>query len=94
MKMISYNLATLSEFGRIKPEAVASIQKHIEPTTDLKKAAGGVDFAIEAVVEVPDVKQKVFSDLEQYTPPGTVLASNTSGLDLSDFSRPRIRPVS
>lgn len=88
MKMISHNLATLSEFGRIKPEDVASIQKRIEPTTDLKRASAGVGFAIEAVVEVPDIKQKVFSDLEQYTSPGTVLASNTSSLNLFEFLQP------
>jgi 3-hydroxybutyryl-CoA dehydrogenase len=88
MKMIANNLKTLSEFGRIDPAAVGDIIDRIHPTTDIYAAATGVDFALEAVVEVPDVKKKVFADLEAAAPPHAVLASNTSGLDLFGFLEP------
>jgi 3-hydroxybutyryl-CoA dehydrogenase len=44
--------------------------------------AKGVHFALEAVVEVPDAKKQVFSRLEASCPEGTIIASNTSSLDV------------
>ncbi|MBV9021939.1 MAG: 3-hydroxyacyl-CoA dehydrogenase/enoyl-CoA hydratase family protein [Ktedonobacteraceae bacterium] len=46
---------------------------------DLKKVAD-VDWVIEAVVERLDIKQKLYSQLEQVLTPGTIISSNTSGL--------------
>ncbi len=85
MKMISADLKTLSDFGRVDPAALPAIQKRIHPSTDIATSAADVDFALEAVVEVPEVKQKIFSDLDAYTPPRAVLASNTSGLEIFNF---------
>ncbi|MBV8823114.1 MAG: hypothetical protein JO123_10025, partial [Ktedonobacteraceae bacterium] len=46
---------------------------------DLKKLAD-VDWVVEAVVERLDIKQKLYSQLEQVLTPGTIVSSNTSGL--------------
>jgi 3-hydroxybutyryl-CoA dehydrogenase len=89
MTMIGHNLKNLSEFGRLDAAAIPGITNRIHPTTDIREAAAGVDFALEAVVEIPDVKKKVFADLEQFAPPKAVLASNTSGLDLFTFLEPK-----
>ena len=51
-------------------------------TTDLAGGAKGVDFAVEAATEVPEVKREVFSRLDQFCPGNTVIASNTSSLDI------------
>lgn len=88
MTMVGHNLQTLAEHGRVDAAAIPSIVGRIHPTTDIKEGAAGIDFAVEAVVEVPDVKKKVFADLEQFAPPGAVLASNTSGLELFTFLEP------
>jgi 3-hydroxybutyryl-CoA dehydrogenase len=85
MEMISVNLKTLSDFGRVSAAELPAIQRRIHPSTDIAGSAADVDFALEAVVEVPDVKQKIFSDLDAYTPPHAVLASNTSGLEIFNF---------
>ncbi|MGO4806129.1 3-hydroxyacyl-CoA dehydrogenase NAD-binding domain-containing protein [Arthrobacter sp. 2MCAF15] len=45
--------------------------------------AGGVDLVIEAVFEDMDVKQEVFRRLDAVVSPETILASNTSSLDLN-----------
>jgi 3-hydroxyacyl-CoA dehydrogenase len=46
---------------------------------------GDVDFAIEAVPERIEVKHEVFSDLDAATPGHAVLASNTSGLSITEI---------
>ncbi len=51
---------------------------------DLAKAAG-CDLVIEAVLEQLEVKQALFARLEKIVQPGTVVASNTSGLRIVDM---------
>jgi 3-hydroxybutyryl-CoA dehydrogenase len=82
MNLVKSNLETLAEFGRVSGNEIPAILARIHPSTDLSAAAKGVDFALEAVVEVPDVKKKIFSQLEEFCPEDTVLASNTSTLDI------------
>jgi 3-hydroxyacyl-CoA dehydrogenase/enoyl-CoA hydratase/3-hydroxybutyryl-CoA epimerase len=45
------------------------------------------DIVIEAIVERLDVKQSVFAQFEQKTPPAAVLASNTSSLRIEDIAQ-------
>jgi 3-hydroxybutyryl-CoA dehydrogenase len=83
--LINHNLQTLAEFGRVKDVDIPQILKQIQMTTDLVAAAGEADFAIEAVVEVPAVKQEIFRELDNRCPSHTILASNTSSLDIFDI---------
>jgi 3-hydroxyacyl-CoA dehydrogenase len=53
---------------------------------------GDVDFAIEAVPERMEVKHEVFSDLDAATPGHAVLASNTSGLSITEIGDATNRP--
>jgi 3-hydroxyacyl-CoA dehydrogenase len=46
------------------------------------------DFVIEAVVERLDIKHKVFAEVEKYRKPGSVVASNTSGIPIESISEP------
>jgi 3-hydroxyacyl-CoA dehydrogenase len=46
---------------------------------DLEKLAD-VDWIIEAVIERPDIKQSLYSKIEQVLQPNTIISSNTSGL--------------
>ncbi|PKN35127.1 MAG: 3-hydroxyacyl-CoA dehydrogenase [Deltaproteobacteria bacterium HGW-Deltaproteobacteria-19] len=82
MRLIRVNLETLADYGSVKREEIPAILGRIIPSTDLAAAAEGADFAIEAVVEVPEVKKAVFQQLERICPDGAVLASNTSSLDV------------
>ena len=79
---IESGLRTLVEYGSVSEKEVTSIMDRIQTSTDLEAMAEGVDFALEAVVEVPDVKKEVFSRLEASCSKDTVLASNTSSLDI------------
>ena len=87
MDLMKGNLETLAEFDKISGDDIPGILGRIQPTTDLAVGAEGVDFAVEAVAEVPDVKREVFSQLDQFCPADTVIASNTSSLDIFDIEQ-------
>jgi 3-hydroxyacyl-CoA dehydrogenase len=53
---------------------------------------GDVDFVIEAVPEKMEVKHAVFADLDACTPGHAVLASNTSGLSITEIGDATQRP--
>ncbi len=50
--------------------------------TDNMKDIAGCDWVIEVVVERLDVKQQVFTEVEKYRKPGTLITSNTSGIPI------------
>ena len=91
MDLIKGNLETLAEFQKVSGDDIPEILARIHPYTDLAGGAEGVDFAVEAVAEVPDVKREVFSQLDQFCPGDTVIASNTSSLDIFSIAQ-IIRP--
>jgi len=80
--LIQSNLKTLADNGRVKASDIPAILGRISTTPDLATAAEDVDFALEAVIEVPEVKKKTFAQLEAACPKHAVLASNTSGLEI------------
>lgn len=91
VNLINVNLETLADAGRVSRGELEAIQARIHPTTLLPAPAEGIGFAIEAVSEVPDVKREVFSQLDEFCPEDTVLASNTSTLDIfsiAEIKRP------
>ena len=53
---------------------------------------GDVDFVIEAVPERMQIKQTVFSELDEATPGHAILASNTSALSITEIATATIRP--
>lgn len=53
---------------------------------------GDVDFVIEAVPERIEVKHAVFAELDAVTPGHAVLASNTSGLSITEIGDATQRP--
>ncbi len=50
--------------------------------TDNMKDIGGYDWVIEVVVERLDIKRSVFTEVEKYRKPGTLVTSNTSGIPI------------
>jgi len=50
--------------------------------TDNMKEIASCDWVIEVVVERLDIKQQVFSEVEKYRKPGTLITSNTSGIPI------------
>ncbi|MBO9200745.1 MULTISPECIES: 3-hydroxyacyl-CoA dehydrogenase/enoyl-CoA hydratase family protein [Niastella] len=50
--------------------------------TDNMKDITGYDWIIEVVVERLDIKQQVFTEVEKFRTPGTLITSNTSGIPI------------
>ncbi len=50
--------------------------------TDNMKDIAAYDWVIEVVVERLDIKQSVFTEVEKYRKPGTLITSNTSGIPI------------
>src|SRR5919107_6084063 len=72
-------------------EHVERILANISGTTSYD-GFGSVDFVIEAVPEKMEIKHQVFADLDAATPGHAVLASNTSGLSITEIGDITNRP--
>ena len=68
MDMIRKNLSNDVKKGKKTQEVVDTILSRITPTLDLKEAAGDADVVVEVIIEVMDVKKKVFKELEEIVP--------------------------
>jgi 3-hydroxyacyl-CoA dehydrogenase len=82
LRRMKGNLQTLADYGKVEAKEIPYILGRVRTSTDIVRAAKGVDFALETVVEIPEIKKKVFSQMEEACPPYAVLASNTSGLEI------------
>ena len=82
LELIKSTLETLVELEQLSHSEIQIILNRIEPTTDLPSALKDADFVLEAVPEVPEIKEALFSQLNKFCPKGTILATNTSGLDI------------
>jgi carnitine 3-dehydrogenase len=51
-------------------------------TTDMKKAVATADFVQENAPERPEFKIKLFADLDDATPPDSIIASSSSGITM------------
>ena len=84
------------EKGRMDAEAAETAGGLIEAAT-LEDGAGlhkfaECDLVIEAIVEDLAVKRDAFARLEQATPPGAILATNTSSLSVTAIAGGLARP--
>ena len=80
------NLGVLADSGLANRDEIESIIARVHPSTDLAGSSADADFVVEAVSEVPEVKQEVFAQLGKACRAETVIASNTSGLDIFEFA--------
>jgi len=78
--------------GRLEAAELERRLALISPTTGYAEF-GDVDFVIEAVPERMEIKQTVFSELDQVTPSHAILASNTSSLSITELGRPPADPT-
>ncbi len=89
---IKGNLDRAVSKGKLEATAAAAILGRVAGTTDLKTAVADADFVIEAVVEVMNIKKQVLKELDELCRPETVIASNTSGLSITEMAAATARP--
>jgi 3-hydroxyacyl-CoA dehydrogenase/enoyl-CoA hydratase/3-hydroxybutyryl-CoA epimerase len=77
--------------GKMNAGEMDSKMSLIIPALDYAEF-GDVDIVIEAVPEKMALKQKIFAELDGVCPEGTIFASNTSALSISEMGRATKRP--
>lgn len=71
-----------------RKQALANISTH----TDLKTGVSQADLVVEAATENVDLKLKIFKDLDAFTKPEAILASNTSSISITKIASVTNRP--
>lgn len=89
--LIKSSLNTMVEAGLVDKGQIQTILDRITPTRSLEEGGREADLAIETVAENKEAKIEIFKQLDTVCPPKTLLASNTTFLNIFDFvetSRP------
>lgn len=86
------NLEVFVEEDLLREEQVEPLFAKVTYTTDLKEAVEGSDMIMEAIVEKKEVKSSVYQQLDQLLPMGTIIASNTSALNIFEIMPERRLP--
>tara|TARA_B100000965_G_scaffold89662_1_gene72804 strand:- start:15096 stop:15941 length:846 start_codon:yes stop_codon:yes gene_type:complete len=72
--------------GKNTEEEVKNWSEKLRPCENLEEALSGVDLVIEAVPEKIDLKRTIFLKIEELAPENAILATNTSGLRISEIA--------
>ena len=72
--------------GKNTEEEVKNWSNKLVAYNDLGGALSGVDIVIEAIPEKIDLKRSIFRKIEELAPENAILATNTSGLRISEIA--------
>ncbi len=93
MSSIRKNLARDVEKAKKTQADMDAILGRIKPTLDLKAAVADADLIVEVVIEVMDIKKKVYEELEKIVKPECLFFTNTSGLSITELAAVTSRPA-
>ena len=85
-RLLLENISDLAEHGLIS-EAPAAVLARIRTETTLPAALQGACLVQECAYETLEIKRAVFAELDRHAAPDTILASSTSWLKASEFSK-------
>ncbi|MCI0497038.1 MAG: 3-hydroxybutyryl-CoA dehydrogenase [Thermoplasmata archaeon] len=88
---VGKSLDRLVKKEKITEADKAAVLGRIKGTTDMK-AVASCHLVVEAATEDPEIKRKIFRDLDGICPPGTILASNTSSISITMLASATSRP--
>ena len=92
MNTIKNNLGRDVKKGKMTQEQADAILGRIKPTLDVKEAATGADAVVGVVIEIMDLKKKVYAELEEIVPEHCLFFTNTSGLSITEMAAITKRP--
>ena len=78
--------------GKMTPGQAEEILSRVKGMVDLAAAVKNADVVIEAVVENMDIKKPLYKELDQLCGKEAILASNTSGLSITEIGSATQRP--
>jgi 3-hydroxybutyryl-CoA dehydrogenase len=91
MDAIEKNLQTLTEKKKIPPGEQQAILGRLSGITAIEDCVA--DLIIEAIIEEPEAKIRLFARLASLNSPATILATNTSSLSLDTLAVSIPRPL-
>ncbi len=91
MSAINKNLGRAVNKGKKSKEEAEEIVGRIHGTTNLEDLENA-DLVIEAVIEDMELKKEIYKDLDRICKPEAILASNTSGLSITEMASATNRP--
>ncbi|HEB65603.1 MAG TPA: 3-hydroxybutyryl-CoA dehydrogenase [Chloroflexi bacterium] len=89
-KTMDKSSAKLLSKGKITEEQRQAVLDIVTTTT--LDGVAEADFVIEAATENPELKLKIFAQLDELAPEGVILASNTSSISLTKIGAATKRP--
>ena len=91
LERVRVNYQRSADRGRFPQKEVQQRMNLINGGTTLIDLSG-CDLIIEAVFENIEIKKKIFSELDKIAKPNSILATNTSGLDINSIASMTSRP--
>ncbi len=89
---ITKNLDRLIKKERISEADKDATLANITNYTSISKGVAKADLVIEAATENPDIKFKIFKELDEVCKPECILASNTSSISITKIGAQTKRP--
>jgi enoyl-CoA hydratase/3-hydroxyacyl-CoA dehydrogenase len=89
---VEWSTGKAVEKGRVAEDERQAALDRLSAADSLADAVSAADFVTEAVVERQAVKESVFEDLDDHAPEGAILATNTSGLNVTELAEVTGRP--
>lgn len=92
MNMIRESLQRFVKKGQLTEAQMNKVLTRIHPAIDLKEAVSKADLIIEAAPENVELKRVIFRDVDSYTSPHAIIASNTSSVSITELASATKRP--
>lgn len=83
LQTIGKNLDRQIAKGLIREDEKAGILSRIGTTTNLQQGVSASQLVVEAATENVELKLKLFADLDRFTTPECILATNTSSISIT-----------
>ena len=92
LNTIKKNLERAIHKGKVSREEADGILSRVKGFMELAPAVQDADIVIEAVTENMGLKKRIYEELDRLCPQKTILASNTSGLSITEIASMTKRP--
>lgn len=93
LTVISKNLDRQVQKGVLSEKEKISSFNRIYPVHNIKDGVSEADFVVEAVTENEKIKLQIFRELDIYSLPAAIIASNTSSISITKIAAVTKRPA-
>jgi 3-hydroxybutyryl-CoA dehydrogenase len=92
LNIIRKNYERAMSKGKMTKDQADALLSKVKGTLDMAEAVKGAQVVIEAVIENMDLKKQIYKELDQLCAKETILATNTSGLSITEIASMTKRP--